>query len=162
MLKDSGSRREFGTGAVRDMNVGKGRCDLLPLDVIKDLFGIDSTSRHFMQCLSDFQKTGDTTYLHEAIHLIMVSDKYFPDLYTALLELAIHFEEGAKKYNDNNWKLGIPTKVYIDSALRHYFKLLRGDTDEPHHRAVLWNLVCCIWTATHKPELNSYPEGEIK
>lgn len=30
MIKDSGHRREFETGAVRDMEEGKGRCDLLP------------------------------------------------------------------------------------------------------------------------------------
>ena len=29
-LKDSGNRREFDSGAVRDMQEGKGRCDLLP------------------------------------------------------------------------------------------------------------------------------------
>ncbi len=30
MLKDSGQRRNFHTGAVRDVREGKGRCDLLP------------------------------------------------------------------------------------------------------------------------------------
>lgn len=30
-LKDSGARREFESGAVRDIQEGKGRCDLLPL-----------------------------------------------------------------------------------------------------------------------------------
>ena len=30
VIKDSGTRREFETGAVRDMQEGKGRCDLLP------------------------------------------------------------------------------------------------------------------------------------
>ena len=30
MIKDSGNRREFGTGAVRDMAEGKGRFDLMP------------------------------------------------------------------------------------------------------------------------------------
>lgn len=30
MIKDSGEIREFGTGAVRDNNEGKGRCDLIP------------------------------------------------------------------------------------------------------------------------------------
>ena len=30
MIKDSGDRTKFGTGAVRDMHVGKGRMDLLP------------------------------------------------------------------------------------------------------------------------------------
>lgn len=29
MIKDSGERTEFGTGAVRDMHSGKGRMDLL-------------------------------------------------------------------------------------------------------------------------------------
>ena len=33
MIKDSGDRLEYATGAVRDMAEGKGRCDLLPLDV---------------------------------------------------------------------------------------------------------------------------------
>lgn len=36
-LKDSGKRREFKTGAVRDICKGKGRCDLLPLDVVGNL-----------------------------------------------------------------------------------------------------------------------------
>ncbi len=30
MIKDSGERTEFSTGAVRDMHTGKGRMDLLP------------------------------------------------------------------------------------------------------------------------------------
>lgn len=29
-INDSGNRRKFKTGAVRDMEIGKGRCDLLP------------------------------------------------------------------------------------------------------------------------------------
>lgn len=33
-ILDSGNRREFDTGAVRDIQEGKGRCDLMPLDVI--------------------------------------------------------------------------------------------------------------------------------
>lgn len=37
MIKDSGERREFDTGAVRDIQKGKGRCDLMPLDVAADL-----------------------------------------------------------------------------------------------------------------------------
>lgn len=37
LIKDSGQRRDFGTGAVRDMAVGKGRFDLLPWAVIRAL-----------------------------------------------------------------------------------------------------------------------------
>lgn len=40
-IKDSGTRREFGTGAVRDCAEGKGRCDLLPPNAIIRL------SKHF-------------------------------------------------------------------------------------------------------------------
>jgi hypothetical protein len=36
-IKDSGSRRKFGTGAVRDMSSGKGRFDLIPWEVIRAL-----------------------------------------------------------------------------------------------------------------------------
>ena len=32
-ILDSGARVEFDSGAVRDIKEGKGRCDLLPLDV---------------------------------------------------------------------------------------------------------------------------------
>ena len=34
MIKDSGDRTEFSTGAVRDMHTGKGRMDLLPYNAI--------------------------------------------------------------------------------------------------------------------------------
>lgn len=36
-VKDSGHRREFPTGAVRDMQEGKGRYDLIPWDAIHEL-----------------------------------------------------------------------------------------------------------------------------
>lgn len=34
MIKDSGNRRKFATGAVRDIQEGKGRFDLLPMCVL--------------------------------------------------------------------------------------------------------------------------------
>ena len=37
-IKDSGERKEFSTGAVRDIQEGKGRCDLLPLDVVAGFY----------------------------------------------------------------------------------------------------------------------------
>ena len=36
-IKDSGERREFDTGAVRDITDNKGRYDLLPLLTLRDL-----------------------------------------------------------------------------------------------------------------------------
>lgn len=151
MIKDSGSRREFATGAVRDIQEGKGRCDLLPLDVVGSLLA-NPTFCYIRRFMDD----GDVSHLQDAL----TSSGVYHDLYTMMLEVSKHFEEGSKKYSENNWKLGINSKHYIDSGVRHYLKWLRGDRDEPHDRAFCWNMMCCIWTCRHKPELNDYPIKE--
>lgn len=153
MILDSGNRREFETGAVRDMQEGKGRCDLLPLGVAASL--AKQYSQLFLYSLNDFQESGSPVYLYNAMQSF-IDEAFHGDVSTAILEVAKHFEDGCKKYGEDNWKKGIPTNVYIDSAVRHYLKFTRGDTDERHDRAVLWNLMCCAWTCSHKPELNNY------
>ncbi len=50
MIKDSGDRTEFETGAKRDMHAGKGRMDLLPW------YGIMEVSKH---CEEGAQKYGE-------------------------------------------------------------------------------------------------------
>lgn len=154
MIKDSGNRREFSTGAVRDIQEGKGRCDLLALDVVAEIFGCGEDS-FVMWNIGEFQKTGETGHLVDAINTF-TEMYYHNNIYTMFLEISKHFEEGAKKYGENNWQKGIPVHCYIDSAVRHYLKFLRGDKDEPHDRAFVWNLMCAIWTCKHKPELNEY------
>lgn len=162
-ILDSGNRREFESGAVRDIQEGKGRCDLLPLDVVAEIIrGVLDKYREgdpyyppFRE-IARFQETGDEKYLITALRLSGVFNNYF----TMFLEVAIHFEEGAKKYGENNWQKGIPVHCYIDSAIRHYLKFLRGDTDEPHDRAFCWNLMCAAWTCKHMPELNEYARKE--
>lgn len=154
-ILDSGNRREFETGAVRDIQEGKGRCDLLPLDVVAILFSetyVSSRIHDVFYNINNFQETGDIKYLVDAI----LAAEIFEEVPTLTLEVSKHFEEGAKKYGDNNWRKGIPVRCYIDSAVRHYLKFLRGDADEPHDRAFCWNLMCAIWTCKHKPELNDY------
>ena len=148
-IKDSGERRQFYDAdgnpmAVRDIQVGKGRCDLIPLDVVYD---------KTLSAIERFKETGDALHLQDA----MYEAKFFSDLFTMLLEVSKHFEDGAKKYGESNWQKGIPTHCYIDSAVRHYLKHCRGDKDEPHDRAFIWNILCCMWTCLHKPELNDYP-----
>lgn len=92
--------------------------------------------------------------------LSKLADSMFGGVHNMLLEVSVHFEEGAKKYGENNWQKGLPVSCYIDSAVRHYLKYLRGDTDERHDRACAWNLLCCIWTCDNKPELNTYAKKE--
>lgn len=107
MIKDSGTRRVFPTGAVRDISEGKGRYDLIPW---------------------------------EAIH-----------------ELALHCEEGAKKYGERNCEKGIPIHSLIDSAFRHLSMYMQGKRDEPHLRAALWNIAFAIYMEKRHPEMQDIP-----
>ena len=152
-IKDSGDRTKFETGAVRDMREGKGRCDLLPLRVVSGLFTNRKDNDIFTR-IHQFQTTSDVTYLK--IVLDYFNKQRGWNIYTMLLEVAKHFEEGAKKYGESNWQKGIPVRCYIDSAVRHYLKWLRGDKDEPHDRAFCWNILCAMWTCENKAELNNY------
>lgn len=155
MIKDSGDRTEFTTGAVRDMHEGKGRCDLLPLDVIAEML-----SNRTLCEIYNFQRSSDIEHLKFALEYFAESHDKWICASDVILEVAKHFEEGAKKYGDNNWRKGIPVRCYIDSAIRHYLKWLRGDQDEPHDRAFCWNIMCCIWTCKNKPELNDYRKDD--
>ena len=150
-IKDSGERRKFESGAVRDISEGKGRFDLLPLDVIGK-----ANQDNRLTNISDYQRTNDETYLYAAMSAI----NYRMD-YTLIERIAKHFENGAKKYDENNWRKGLPCKCYVDSAVRHYFKWVLGEIDEDHEAAFYWNIICCIWTHENIPEMQSYKRGEI-
>jgi len=119
-LKDIGARREFSTGAVRDIADGKGRA------------AINIFRNHILRT----------------------------DKSTLILEVSKQYEDGARKYSDRNWEKGIPVHCFIDSGVRHYLKFLRGDQDEPHDRAFVWNLLGAIWTHQHHPELIDLPFKE--
>lgn len=106
-IKDSGTRRAFESGAVRDMSEGKGRMDLLP--------------------------------------------------WSAIMEVAKHCENGAKKYGEHNVDKGIPTHSLCDSAARHLAKYLDGWTDEPHLLAAAWNLLWAIQMEIKHPEMVDTP-----
>ncbi len=89
-IKDSGLRRSYVTGSVRDVRTGKGRFDLIsPI---------------------------------------------------ALRRLAVHMENGARKYDERNWEKGQPLMDYIDSAMRHIASYVEGYRDEDHMAAALWNI----------------------
>ena len=157
-ILDSGDRTKFESGAVRDMRAGKGRCDLLPLDVVAEYMTRDGRTDLVLWNVYMFQENGCPNDLFRAID--QFNELHWKNNKTMLLEVAKHFEEGAVKYGDNNWRKGIPVRVYIDSAIRHYLKFLRGDQDEPHDRAFCWNILCAIWTCKHKPDLNDYESKE--
>ena len=217
-LKDSGNRRQFGGGAVRDMQEGKGRMDLVPWGICLDMYrmgkglvnvncglvpkgkylvpgGLTSVvSRIFdIACrmddlLNNEPEIPDTKLYGEIMHSFetmgaifilgfyyrghlevdgVLSDNIFAkqefmntSFGIAMLEVAKHFEDGARKYEPNNWRCGMPVGVYFDSAMRHFMKLMSGWNDEPHDRAFLWNCICGAWQA-HQMFLTAqkYEEG---
>ena len=178
-IKDSGNRREFESGAVRDIQKGKGRCDLLPLKEVARLIKLnperlnlkedlkkETTCCDCLLYINHFMNTKDTDFLLLAVRLFANKMCYGNDNNVALgvLEVAKHFEEGANKYGERNWEKGIPVHCYIDSAIRHLLKFTAGMEDERHDRAFMWNMLCAVWTIEYYPELDDIciSFGEIK
>lgn len=154
-IKDSGERRKFETGAVRDISDNKGRCDLLPLYTISKIVG-----GTLFEHIEKYIRTGDIDCLYFTVKHFAIT--HYNGYSSAMLEVAKHYEDGAKKYAERNWEQGIPLHCYIDSGIRHYLKFMRGDTDEPHDRAFLWNMLGAIWTHQNKPEMIDLPFKEEK
>jgi hypothetical protein len=56
---------------------------------------------------------------------------------------AVHLTKGAQKYDKRNWmKAAGPAELdrFRESALRHFLQWYRGETDEDHAAAVLFNI----------------------
>lgn len=169
MIKDSGQRHEFVSGGVRDMSEGKGKCSLLPLGEVYALmeYCVNRYSDNYVgyvspiRCIYMYIESakehpfgcGDDTLIYEAL-CIFAKRELKCDVATLILEVSHHFEEGSIKYKPNNWRLGLDASCYIDSGVRHYLKWSRGDDDERHDRAFVWNMLCLLWTVRHRPECN--------
>lgn len=72
-----------------------------------------------------------------------------------LERVAIHLVKGAEKYGRDNWRKANSEEEltrFKSSALRHIFQWLRGDTDEDHMAAVVFNLFSAEYV---KERLNS-------
>ncbi len=61
-----------------------------------------------------------------------------------LKRLAIHYENGSRKYGDRNWEHGQPVSRMVDSAIRHLYNYLAGDRSEDHLAASAWNSLGAI------------------
>ena len=173
--KDSGATREFSSGAHRDASANKGRTDLLPHEEVAMVLRRAATqppisyelaSAVFTEQIGAFMNDQNVEHLAEAIracHAGLDEYKDFPMEYM-FLDVSHLYEGGAIKYGENNWKNGMPVKVYIDSGTRHFCKARVANAakrkgidceyfDEPHYRGPVWNLLCAMWTATNKPEM---------
>ncbi len=75
----------------------------------------------------------------------------------AIQRLARVYENGAKKYGENNWRLGQSCSRYLDSAIRHLMKAGSGWKDEDHLAQAMWNIAAIIETQK-MIELNKAPK----
>ena len=181
-IKDSGSMREWEGGAHRDNGAGKGRMDYIPLKVLAAVsgeVGEEDISRIILKeniealvCKADLIRSGLATadsIVYELKNFVVltgldennstneVSDVNELTMFSyGVLQVAKYYQDGAEKYGADNWRKGIPTYVFIDSALRHLFKAQAGMRDEYHLRAACWNLFCYIWTAKNLPEMDEF------
>lgn len=104
IVRDSGERQGFDTGAVRDSQEGKPRYGLVPVEPLR--------------------------------------------------RLAMHYTNGANKYEDNNWKLGIPMSRTWESLERHVQAFKEGDKVEDHLAAIAWNAFALMWYEECMPSMN--------
>ena len=75
----------------------------------------------------------------------------------ALLRLSKHYEAGTAEHGERNWEKGLPMHSFLDSAIRHIFKYMDGQTDEDHLCAAAWNILGAMWTEEKKPEMMDIP-----
>jgi hypothetical protein len=81
-----------------------------------------------------------------------------------LKRLAVHYENGARKYKERNWEKGQNTARYYESAMRHLLDYMSGDRSEDHLSAVVWNIFGLIFTEEMvrlgklPPELDDLPK----
>ena len=152
VLKDSGDRTEFQSGAVRDLGEGKGRFDLVPLSVLSEMFRLYSKDdlAEVITNIDKFLYSLDKKYLYNALNGFCALRQW--SIHGCALEVSKHFEDGANKSGTPNWEKGIPLHSFIDSAVRHLIQWDKHDMSDPHDRAFVWNIMCAIWTLDHRHE----------
>ena len=77
--------------------------------------------------------------------------------WSAILRVSKHYENGARKYGPENYKRGIPTSSFADSAMRHMAKYLAGADDEDHLSAAIFNLLGIALMEEEHPEMCDIP-----
>lgn len=75
----------------------------------------------------------------------------------ALLRVAQHYANGAVKYGDRNWEKGIPMSRTLASLMRHIEAWRRGEDDEDHLAAVVFNAMALMHFEEVRPELDDVP-----
>jgi hypothetical protein len=62
--------------------------------------------------------------------------------------------EGANKYGENNWRLGLPNSNLINHAFRHLVLYISGDREEDHLAKVAWGVFAVMENELERPEMD--------
>ena len=110
----------------------------------------------------EIKDSGDRTEFPSGAVRDMHEGKGRMDLlpWNAIMEVSRHCENGAKKYGENNIRLGVPLHSLIDSGMRHTAKYLCGMDDEPHLTAACWNLLWALEFLLTRADLVDVPWTE--
>lgn len=155
-IKDSGTRTDFENGAVREIRTDNGRCDLLPLKQVAMLFDNDYIVKTALEGIDDYIYNGNKDGIICSLKAFckMECRDSMPEM---ILMVSHHYKDALSKYPERNWEKGLPTHSFVDSGVRHLLKIARGDKDEPHNNAFVWNMLGILWNEDHHPELVDMP-----
>ena len=168
-IKMDGEFHTFEGGGIRYTKEGKGRFDLIPSNALvylvreiesicdtsnaSDIFELIKTPNLLVNYANrDFVRVILGISLRRIYNDLPDSEVYekykdgevWRPFVSMLKELAVHYQKGAAKYGENNWRKGIPQWSFEDSGFRHLCQYLNGETDEPHHISSIWNMMCWL------------------
>lgn len=129
-IRDSGERETFETGYQRDIQAGKVRFDLIPIETLIQMQADETGVEEFPV------DTSNPPIVHW-LPIEETDEELIPEL--VINRLAGHYHKGAQKYGRNNYLNGAPFSRMYASLLRHVYQWAAGDTGEDHLAAILWN-----------------------
>lgn len=80
-----------------------------------------------------------------------------------LQRLAELYARGSEKYGDRNWQKANSQdelERFLASAFRHFIQYLKGDRDEDHGIAVVWNIFAALWLEEQLSQVPSVMEND--
>ena len=165
MTQNVGDIHSNTKGSGARYNAGKVPFDLLPLNVVSDMYkknlplsdDLDLDAFWAVEVLhhiADFQ-AGDDSALESALVASAFGE---PDLNGFELAARV-FEYGKKKYAAWNWAKGMQWSVPIGCIVRHIQKILNGEkTDDESGIHHMGHIQCNLFMLAHY--MNNYKEGD--
>jgi hypothetical protein len=79
-----------------------------------------------------------------------------------LQRLAVTYAEGARKYDDHNWRKGMPFSVLLNHIINHLTLYLARENGTDHLAHAAWGLFALMEQEETNPDMNDlYDFGEV-